>query len=156
MSRRFVLAAVACLLFAWMPSVSASQAKPAPPPPAPAAGGATTAAAVKWVPPMKGLVTVDFIQGKAERVKGDIVTKLKVRNTSKGAIALLSVEEIWYNNKREIASNSGAVKNKSLLNPGDVVELTLISPAKPDLYTNMLMFKHAYGNVKPTKVTKFN
>lgn len=155
MSRRFALAAVACLLFAWIPSVSASQAKPAPPAPAPA-GGATSTAPAKWVPPMKGLVTVDFIQGKPEKVKGDIVTKLKIRNTSKGAIALLSVEELWYNSKREIVSNSGAVKNKSLLNPGDVAELTLVSPSKPDLYTNMLSFKHAYGDVKPTKVTKFN
>jgi hypothetical protein len=156
MNRRFALTAVACLFSVWISSVAAFQAKPAqtsPPAAAPAASGTAPA---KWVPPMKGLVTVDFIQSKPERVKADIVTKIKVKNTSKGSIALLSVEEIWYNNKREIATNSGAVKNKSLLNPGDVVELTLVSPNKPDLYTNMLMFKHAYGDVKPTKVTKFN
>lgn len=155
MDRRFALTAVACLFSVWISSVATAQAKPAqsaPPPPAP---GATSAAPGKWVPPMKGLATVDYIQGKAERIKGDIVTKIRVKNTSKGAIALLSVEELWYNNKRDIVTNSGAVKNKSLLNPGDTVELTLVSPAKPDLYTNMLMFKHAYGDVKPTKVTKF-
>jgi hypothetical protein len=155
MNRRFALRAVACLFSVWISSVAAFQAKPAQAPPAPTPSATSTAPA-KWIPPMKGLVTVDFIQGKPERVKGDIITKIKVKNTSKGAIALLSVEEIWYNNKREIATNSGAVKNKSLLNPGDTVELTLVSPAKPDLYTNMLMFKHAYGDVKPTKVTKFN
>ena len=54
---------------------------------------------------MKGEATVEFIEGKPTTVKGEIQTKMKVRNTSKGSIALLSVEEIWYNTKREIASN---------------------------------------------------
>jgi hypothetical protein len=76
-----------------------------------------------------------------------------VKNTSKGSIALLSVEEIWYNTKREIASN-GTYRHRALLNPGEVIEFKITSPEKPDLYTNMLMFKHANGTVKPTKVAK--
>ena len=64
------------------------------------------------------------------------------------------MEEIWYNTKREIASN-GQYRHKALLNPGEVIEFTIISPEKPDLYTNMLMFKHANGTIEPKKVTKF-
>jgi hypothetical protein len=98
-------------------------------------------------------VTVDFVQGKPARIKGEIQTKIKVKNTSKGSIALLSVEEIWYNTKREIASN-GIYRHKQLLNPGEIIEFSIVSPEKPDLYTNMLMFKHANGTVKPNKVPK--
>ena len=102
---------------------------------------------------MKGEASVEFIQSKATPVKDEVQTKIKVRNTSKGSIALLSVEEIWYNNKGEITSN-GIYRHKQLLNPGEVIEFTVSSLKKPDLYQNMLMFKHAYGTIKPTKVAK--
>ena len=38
---------------------------------------------------------------------------------------------------------------------GEVIEFEIVSVDKPDLYTNMLMFKHANGTIKPTKVDKF-
>ena len=105
------------------------------------------------MPPIKGEASVEFVQGTPSRVKGEVLTKMKVRNTSKGSIALLSVEEIWYNSKREIAS-SGIFRVKSLIPPGEIVEFTISSPEKPDLQQNMLMFKHANGTIKPTKVKK--
>jgi hypothetical protein len=154
MNRRFALLAAVGLFSALLtPSLASSQAKPAstsPPAPAPA-----PAAPGKWVPPVKGEATVEYIQGKATPVKDGVETKFRIRNTSKGSIALLSVEEIWYNTKRDIAA-SGSHRHKALLNPGEVVEFTLLSsPRSPNLYTNMLMFKHANGTIKPTKVDKF-
>jgi hypothetical protein len=149
MNRRVALIAAVYLLGVLVPSMTFAQAKPASPTAAPAAPSAPA----KWVPPQKGEVTVDFIQGKAARVKGEVQTKMKVKNTSKGSIALLSVEEIWYNTKREIASN-GTYRHRQLLNPGEIIEFTISSPEKPDLYSNVLMFKHANGTVKPNKVTK--
>ena len=149
MNRRSVFFATALLLSSSISASLVAQAKPAAGTPPPGAPGAPA----KWVPPQKGEVTVDFIQSKAARIKGEIQTKMKVKNTSKGAIALLSVEEIWYNTKREIASN-GVYRHRQLINPGEIIEFTISSPEKPDLYTNMLMFKHANGTVKPNKVTK--
>ncbi len=148
MNRRFAMIAAACLFTALTPSLSRAQAKPAAQTAAPA-----PAAPAKWVPPMKGEASVDFTQGKATPVKDEVQTKIKVRNTSKGSIALLSVEEIWYNNKGAITSN-GIYRHKQLLNPGEVIEFTVSSLKKPDLYQNMLMFKHAYGTIKPKKVPK--
>lgn len=146
MNRRSVFFATACLLSALVPALIYAQAKPA-------AGSAPPPASAKWVPPQKGEVTVDFWQGKQSNVKGEIVSPIKVKNTSKGSIALLSVEELWYNTKREIATN-GVYRHRALLNPGEVIEFTIKSPAKPNLYSNMLMFKHANGSVKPNKVPK--
>ena len=145
MNRRFALIAAACLLTFVTPWTSRAQSKPAVQAAAPAPA--------KWVPPIKGEATVDFIQGTATRVKGEVQTKMRVRNTSKGSIALLSVEEIWYNSKREIASN-GIYRHKALLPPGDTIDFTLSSPEKPDLQQNMLMFRHANGTIKPTRVKK--
>jgi len=144
MNRRIALIAAAYLVAALIPSLSHAQAAPAAQP---------APAAPKWVPPIKGEASVEFVQGTPSRVKGEVQTKMKVRNTSKGSIALLSVEEIWYNSKREIAS-SGIFRVKSLIPPGEVVEFTISSPEKPDLQQNMLMFKHANGTIKPTKVKK--
>jgi hypothetical protein len=149
MNRRFALIAATCLIAALAPAVSHAQTKPASQAGTPAAPPAPA----KWVPPMKGEATVDFVRSKEVRVKGEIQTKMKVRNTSKGSIALLAVEEIWYNTKREIASN-GVYRHRQLLNPGEVIEFTIASPDKPDLYSNMLMFKHANGTIKPNKVNK--
>ena len=142
MNRRIALIAAVYLVAASMPSLSHAQAAPA-----------QAAPAAKWVPPIKGEASVEFVQGTPSRVKGEVLTKMKVRNTSKGSIALLSVEEIWYNSKREIAS-SGIFRVKSLIPPGEIVEFTISSPEKPDLQQNMLMFKHANGTIKPTKVKK--
>ena len=149
MNRRFALIAAVCLVAGSTPSTLQAQAKPAAQAPAPAAPPAPA----KWVPPVKGEATVDFLQGTPSRVKGEVLTKMKVRNTSKGSIALLSVEEIWYNSKREIASN-GIYRHKQLLPPGEIIEFTIASPEKPDLQQDMLMFKHANGTVKPNRVKK--
>jgi hypothetical protein len=148
MNRRSVFFATACLLSAFVPALMYAQAKPA------AGSASPPPAAAKWVPPQKGEVTVDFWQGKQQRIKGEIVTPFKVKNTSKGSIALLSVEEIWYNTNREIASSGIYRHNKQLLNPGQIIEFTISSPDKPKLYTNMLQFRHANGTVKPTRVTQ--
>ena len=147
MNRRSVFFATACLVSLLVPAVVFAQSKPA------TSTAPAPAAPAKWVPPIKGEATLEFWQGKQTRVKGEIVSPLKVKNTSKGSIALLTVEEFWYNPKREIASN-GVYRHRALLNPGEVIEFSIKSPDKPGLYTNMLTFKHANGNIKPTKVPK--
>ena len=145
MNRRFALIAAVCVVAALVPSISRAQAKPA--------ATAAPQEPAKWVPPMKGEVTVEFIEYPPTRVKDEIQTKIKLRNTSKGSIALLSVEEFWYL-KNEIGSN-GIYRHKKLLNPGEIIEFVISAPSKPGLDgRNMLMFKHANGTVKPTKVKK--
>ena len=150
MNRRFALIAAVCVVAALVPGIARAQAKPAAaqaPAPTPPSDPA------KWVPPLKGEATVEFIEYPPARVKDEIQTKIKLRNTSKGSIALLSVEEFWYL-KNEIGSN-GIYRHKKLLNPGEIIEFVISAPSKPGLDgRNMLMFKHAYGTVKPTKVKK--
>jgi hypothetical protein len=150
MNRRFAFIAAACLFVASIPSAAWTQAqKPASAAPT----TATPAAPAKFIPPIKGQGTVEFTQAKPQRVKGEIVTKFKLKNTSKGAIALLTVDELWYNTKREIASN-GTYRHRAHLQPGEVIEFEIKSPEKPDLYSNNLIFKHANGTIDAKRVPK--
>jgi hypothetical protein len=148
MNRRFALIAAVYLFAVLAPSISDAQAKPAA-----QTAAAAPAEPAKWVPPVKGEATVEFIESPPTKSKGEIHTKMKIRNTSKGSIALLAVEEYWYL-KNEIGSN-GVYRHKKLLNPGEIIEFTISSPDKPGLDgRNMLMFKHANGTIRPTKVKK--
>ena len=160
MNRRFAVFAAVCAI-SFLTSVPAlAQTKPdatpakETPPTAKVTPSTATAPAApaKWVPPIKGTGTVEFIDTR-RRVKGAVETTFKLKNTSKGAIALLVVEELWYNAKGEIASN-GTYRHRQLLNPGEIIEFTITSPDKGSLNSNNLMFKHANGKIDPKRVKK--
>ena len=159
MNRSALLASAACLCslaFAPVllaetatPQVQAAKATPATPTAAPA-----TAAKAKFAPVVKGLASIEFIQGTPKRVASDIVTLLKVKNTSTGAIALLRVDELWYNQKREQVTGDSEKVLKPI-QPGEVVEITMKSPAKPNLYVSQYAFSHVNGKVDVKSVKKF-
>src|SRR5215212_9491178 len=119
---------------------------------APAA--AAPAAPAKFVRPIKGDATIELIQAPSKKVGADMVTVLKVKNTSPGAIALLKVDEYWYDKKMQIVSGDTQAWRKPF-NPGDVIEITMRSPVKPDLYRSQYAFSHANGKVTVKGVKKF-
>jgi hypothetical protein len=131
------------------PQAQASKATPATPTPA-----TTAPAKAKFVPVVKGLASIEIIKGTPKRVGGDIVTVLKVKNTSSGAIALLRVDELWYNQKREQVTGDSEKVLKPI-QPGEIVEITMKSPTKPDLYINQYAFSHVNGKVDVKSVKKF-
>jgi hypothetical protein len=109
----------------------------------------------KYVRPVKGTATIEVVQGQTKRVGKELVTILKVKNTSSGSINLLKIDEYWYNAKREMVTAGQYAHKKAPILPGDVVEITVKSPDKPGAQVNMLMFRHANGEVKATKVKAF-
>jgi hypothetical protein len=148
MNRRFASMAAACLFSAVVPAAALAQAKPA----AATTSPAPAAAPAKFVPQVKGKGSVDFVLLKAQIIKGEIHQKIKLKNTSKGSLGLLSVEQIWYSSKTKEIASTGSYRHRALLNPGEVIEFTIVSPNKPDLYSNRLMFKHANGIIEPNPV----
>jgi hypothetical protein len=125
------------------------QAKPTAPAPAPAA---PPAASGKWVPPVKGIANVDVIQSPAKRVGKEIVTALKMKNTSTGAIHLLKVDQTWYDRKRAVISTAAAIHRKPFL-PGEIIDLELKAPLNGQPDVNQITFAHANGKVNAKKVT---
>jgi hypothetical protein len=107
-----------------------------------------------WVKPVKGLVTVEVIRGATKKVGNDVVTVLKVKNTSTGSIALLKVDEYWYDKKNNVVSGTSVPVRKPI-NPGQIVDVTCASPYNPEAFQNQYMFSHANGQVKATVVKQF-
>jgi hypothetical protein len=149
------LAILCSLLF--VPSVF-GQVKSTPQAPAakaaPTTGIPAPATPAKWLKPVKGTAYIEVIRGVPKRVGADIVTVLKIRNTSTGAISLLKVDEYWYDKKMRIVTGDSQPYRKPF-NAGDVIEITMKSPSKPDLYQNQHAFSHANGAISAKAVKKF-
>jgi hypothetical protein len=125
-----------------------AQAQPAAPTtPAPAAKA-------KFVTPLKGLATVEVIQERSKFVGKEIVTVFKIKNTSKAPIALLKIDEYWYDNAGKLVS-SDTQRHRQPLAPGEIVEMTTRSPAVTGAARSRAQFAHANGEVKPTAVKQF-
>jgi hypothetical protein len=97
------------------------------------------------------------VQLPSKRVGKEMVTVLKVKNTSKGSINLLKADEYWYDKNMKIVSGTPYAHKKAPIQPGEIVEITLRSPipAGVTLYQNQVTFRHAYGDAKATKVKAF-
>ena len=119
---------------------------------------AQTQAPVKkaaYVPPVKGLATLEVIQGPSRRVGQDMVTVLKIKNTSKGSINLLKLDEYWYDANLKIISGSQYAHRKAPVQPGEIIEVTLRAPVKPGMTRNHVIFSHANGDAKGIAVKAF-
>jgi hypothetical protein len=161
--KRVASASAACLLFLCAATASGSQ--PAPGQAAASKASATTGgpSATATAPPkfakiVKGDVTVDVLRGNPKKVGNDMVTSIKVKNTSNGAIAGFKVEEYWYDKKPKPDVVTGDTQiYKKPINPGEIVEIIMKSPLKPgvELYQSKYQFTHANGKVTPQAVKKF-
>jgi hypothetical protein len=117
---------------------------------------AAPAAPAKFVRPIKGTATIEYIQTPSKKVGSDVVTVFRVKNTSSGAISLLKIDEYWYDKKPEIVTGDSERWLKPF-HPGEVIEITMRSPVKPgkELYRSQYQFSHAGGDIKPKAVKKF-
>ena len=149
MNRSALTTAVALLFSAVTASAAFAQAaKPAAP---------TTqapAAPAKWVPPVKGTATIEVMRGQSRKVGDELVTPLKIKNTSTGAIHLLRINEYWYDKARNMVTAAEERYKKPLL-PGEIVEINLKSPARPGAEISQLNFLHANGKIDAKTVKKF-
>jgi hypothetical protein len=113
------------------------------------------AAPARFYRPVKGTATIDVLQGAPKRVGPEMVTMLKIKNTSAGRIDLLQIDEYWYDRKPEQVTGS-TVKWRQPFNPGDVIEVSMKSPHKgrTDLYRSQYSFSHSNGKITATAVKK--
>jgi hypothetical protein len=115
------------------------------------------AAPAKYIAPVKGVATIEVIQSPSRRMGKEMVTVVKVRNTSKGTINLLKADEYWYDKGMKIVTSAQYAHKKAPIQPGEVIEITLRSPIPPGVEPNQnqIMFRHANGDAKATKVKAF-
>jgi len=120
-----------------------------------APAGQTEKPVAKWVTPFRGAADVLFIGPDTKRVKEDVVTTVKVKNTSPGPLVRLKVEEFWYDKAGNLVVGGDDWCRKPLM-PGEEWTATITTARDSRMYTNNLKFSHANGTVKPKKVKKFD
>jgi hypothetical protein len=161
MHRVAFASAVAFLSLAVAASPTFAQAKQATPPAKAVSAAPTTpapATPAKWVPPVKGVATIEIVQGPAKVVGKEIVSTVKVKNTSKGSINLLRADQEWYDKgdgkKRNLVTTATTMYRKPFL-PGEIIELELRAPriGNPDI--QRIIFSHVNGKVDPKVVKAF-
>jgi hypothetical protein len=136
------------------PSVFAQATQPTAQPAAPARP--------KFVTPVKGVAEVGFLKPvvKVEDVKGPdgkvekmVVTTMKVKNLSAGAIAGLRVDDYWYDKAGGLLPGDSQRLRQPLL-PGEVATIVLRTPKNAKMDRNSYQFSHANGQVKTKLLTK--
>lgn len=155
--KRFAFSSSVALLVTLAAAVAYAQSKPAQAPAAktaPTSGQQAPAAPAKFVKMLKGTAEIQFIQMPAKKVGNDIVTILKIKNLSPLAISLLKVDEYWYKDG-QVATGDSEPYRKPFM-PGEVIEVTMKSPYKPNLQSSQYQFSHAGGNVNVKRVKKFD
>jgi hypothetical protein len=155
MNRSLFASAVALVAVCLSVSSASAQTKAAAAKPVAAAPATPAPAApAKWVPPVKGLATIDMVEGTRKIIGKEIVSTMKVKNTSTGSINLLKVDQLWYDRKRAVVSSATSYWRKPFL-PGEVIDIELRAPLNGVPDVNQMTFAHANGNIKATKVKSF-
>jgi hypothetical protein len=124
--------------------------------PAPKAQPAAAAAAPpKFVTPVKGEAEIQILQPQSS-LQGNIqVTKIKVKNLSKGPLIGFKAEEYWYSAKGETVSGSPVFRHPKPFMPNEVIEVVLRSPKHPEMNRSLRVFGHGNGKIKASQVAKF-
>ena len=117
--------------------------------PAPAA----QAAPRKLISPIRGEATVEFTRPNTTRKGANVTTIMVIKNTSSGPIAGFILEESWADKSGNLAGGDVYRHPKPFM-PGEVITVTLTTPANTRMASNSFNFKHANGTVKPRSVPK--
>lgn len=158
--KRFAFASSVAVLVALAAASVLAQSKSAQAPAAKATAPTTAqapAAPAKFVKMLKGTADVQFMQMSSAKVGNEIVTVLRIKNLSPMAVSLLKVDEYWYDNGKppKVVTGDSQPWRKPFM-PGEVIELKMKSPYKPNLYMSQYQFSHAGGEVKVKRVKKFD
>ncbi|HSL23820.1 MAG TPA: hypothetical protein VK886_19965 [Vicinamibacterales bacterium] len=138
--------AVACSFL--LNSTVFTQSKPAPAAPAkPAPAQAAPAAKTKWVPPVRGVATIGMLRPDTKVVKDEVITKIRLKNLSTGSIALLRIDEYWYDKQGNMLPGDTQRVRKPIL-PGEIIEVELKVPRNPKFFQNQYKFSHANGTIE--------
>jgi hypothetical protein len=121
--------------------------------PAPAAPAAQ--APRKLISPVRGEATVEYTRPNTTRKGTNIITTMTVKNTSSAPIAGFRIEENWADKSGNLAGGDIYRHPKPFM-PGEVISVTLTSPANPRMASNSFNFVHANGTVKPKNVPKID
>ena len=151
--RETLVGVVGALLLASASAATFAQAPAAKAPPA----ATTPTAAPKFVTPMKGEGQVQILNPQSKREGNMLVTRIKVKNVSKGPLVGFKADEYWYSAKGETVSGSPTFRHLKPFMPNEVIEVLLRSPWNDQMATgrSLRQFAHQNGSIKAAVVPRF-
>jgi len=109
----------------------------------------------KLISPIRGEATVEFTKPSTTRKGANVVTVMVIKNTSAQPIAGFRLEESWADKSGNLAGGDTYRHPKPFM-PGEVITVTLTTPANTRMASNSFNFIHANGTVKPRSVLKID
>lgn len=115
----------------------------------------TTAAPARprLVAPIKGVAEIGFLKPVVKVVGDEVVTTMKIKNLSTGAIAGLKIDEFWYDTAGNMLPGDSE-RVRQPLQPGQVIDIELRTPKNAKMKSNNYQFSHANGTIKPKVLDK--
>ena len=128
--------------------------------PKPATAGAAAQAPAerpKLVAPIRGVAQIGYTKPLVKRGKVGgkdfVITTMQIKNMAMGPIAGLKVDDFWYDRGGNPLP-SDSYRHPRPLQPGEVITVTLETPADTRMNRNQWQFSHANGEIKPVLVAK--
>ena len=107
----------------------------------------------KLIAPVRGEAQIEHTAPDTKMVGNEVVTTMRIRNVSNGAIAGLRIDENWYKGNDPVGGDT--YRHPRPLPPGEVIEVKLSTPRSAIIGArNQYQFKHANGEVKLKLVPK--
>jgi hypothetical protein len=108
----------------------------------------------KLVAPVRGEALIGYLKPVSKRDGKFIITTIKIKNLSSGAIAGLKVDEFWYDKKGDPVTGAQPFRYRKPLQPGEVIDVVLKVPTDPRMDRNQYKFEHANGTIKTQLMPK--
>jgi len=138
-------------------AVATGSAAAQAPKPATSAPPAQGAERPRLVAPVRGGAQIGYTKPAVKRGKVGgkdfVITTMQIKNMAAGPIAGLKVDDFWYD-KGGNPLPSDSYRHPRPLQPGEVITVTLETPADPRMNRNQWQFSHANGEIKPVLVAK--
>lgn len=109
----------------------------------------------RLVAPVRGTATIVHTKPESKAEKDVVITTVRIKNTSSGAIAGLRLEEFWWDKNNNPLPGDAERLGKPLM-PNEVVTIELRTPRNPAMFRNNYKFSHANGEVKAMLVDKID
>lgn len=107
----------------------------------------------KFVQPVKGVAEIGFLKPVVKITGDEVITTIKIKNLSAGAIAGLRVDEFWYDKAGNMLPGDSQ-RVRQPIQPGEIVTVELRTPKNAKMDRNNYQFSHANGTIKPKVLTK--
>jgi hypothetical protein len=105
----------------------------------------------RLVAPVRGEAVVEVTPPDTKIGASEIVTKIRMKNISKGPIAGLRITETWYKGQEALAGD--VYRHPRPIQPDEVIEATLTVPRSRVVGArNRYDFAHANGTIKANSV----